>query len=161
MGLDTTHGCWHGGYISFMAWRQKLAEAAGIPLALMEGFYSDKMPNSPSVALRLIAEMDKMRRPGRETDWTIEVLQEAFKSFPLKWAMLAPDPLHILLCHSDCEGSIAAADCGPIADSLERLLPALPDKEAGGHIGNWRAKTQTFIDGLRLAASKGEDVEFH
>ena len=31
----------------------------------------------------------------------------------------------------------------------------------GGHIGNWRAKTRAFVDGLRLAASRGEDVEFH
>lgn len=26
MGLDTTHGCWHGSYGSFMAWRKWLHE---------------------------------------------------------------------------------------------------------------------------------------
>lgn len=88
MGLDTTHGCWHGAYSAFMRWREKLAEVAGLPpLMLMEGFY--------------------------------------------------------------------------LADRLAELLPKLPEGDGGGHIGHWREKTQTFIDGLRLAASRGEDVEFH
>lgn len=29
MGLDTSHGCWHGPYSSFMAWREKICEVAG------------------------------------------------------------------------------------------------------------------------------------
>src|SRR5947209_3916044 len=31
MGLDATHDCWHGTYLSFHGWRQKLAEVAGLP----------------------------------------------------------------------------------------------------------------------------------
>lgn len=30
MGLDTTHGCWHGPYSYFNEWRAAVAEAAGI-----------------------------------------------------------------------------------------------------------------------------------
>ena len=41
MGLDTTHDCWHGSYSAFAIWRKKLAEAANIPLDLMEGHFED------------------------------------------------------------------------------------------------------------------------
>lgn len=39
MGLDTSHGCWHGSYTYFAAWRCEIARAAGLPpLHRMEGF---------------------------------------------------------------------------------------------------------------------------
>ena len=44
---------------------------------------------------------------------------------------------------------------------LEKLIPLLPEEEAGGHIGIWKNKTQKFVDGLRLAYSKKENVEFY
>jgi hypothetical protein len=147
MGLDTTHDCWHGAYSAFMRWRTEIAHAAGLPpLDFMDGFW----------------EQGGYRDPLRDyaKEWP-ELAAVLYRSLPVRWDALKPDPLHILLSHSDCEGSIASADCGPIADSLERLLPALPEGDGGGHIGNWRAKTLTFIAGLRLAASRGEDVEFH
>ena len=78
------------------------------------------------------------------------------------WAKLGKDPLIILLNHSDCDGIIEAKDCAPLADRLEELLPALREAgDGGGHIGGYAEKTQQFIDGLRLAASEGEDVDFH
>lgn len=77
------------------------------------------------------------------------------------WDEFQADPLAKLLHHSDCDGSIAAADCGPIADRLAELVPLLPPGDGGGHIGDWRAKTESFINGLRRAAAAGEDVEFH
>jgi len=129
MGLDTSHGCWHGAYSAFHIWRQKIAEVAGLPpLEFMEGFYEGYPPKG---------------------------------GLPIKWECLKPTPLHELLNHSDCEGEIPAESCGPIADSLEQLLPLLPDEEDAGHIGNWRSKTQKFIDGLRIAACLGENVRFH
>lgn len=120
MGLDTSHGCWHGAYSAFGRWRGKLAEVAGLDLLSMEGF-------------------------GGE----------------MEWEALPPDPLHVLLNHSDCDGEIRWQDCGPLADRLSELLPLLPDGDAGGHIGFWREKTQQFIDGLREAFEAKEDVEFH
>lgn len=44
---------------------------------------------------------------------------------------------------------------------LKELLPLLLEGDGGGHIGDWREKTQTFIDGLMRAHEAGEDVEFH
>jgi len=77
------------------------------------------------------------------------------------WDRLPEDPLLVLLVHSDCDGHIAPREAAALAERLEELLPALPDGTGGGHIGDWRAKTQTFIDGIRQAARAGETVEFH
>lgn len=66
----------------------------------------------------------------------------------------ADDPLVTLLAHSDCEGDILSEHCSPLADRLESLLPALTTAE-------WGDETKRFIDGLRLAASRKENVNFH
>ena len=147
MGLDTTHGCWQGAYSAFMRWREKLCEVAGLPpLMLMECFF----------------ERGGYSDPFRAYAKDFDVLAESYyRCLPIRWEALKPDPLHILLNHSDCGGEIAALDCGPIADRLEQLLPLLPKGDSGGHIGDYRDKTQAFIDGLRLASSGGEAVEFH
>lgn len=78
------------------------------------------------------------------------------------WPHIPADPLLILLTHQDCEGVIHAEHCSALADALEKLLPELsklpPD---GGHIGDYKTKTQAFIAGLRKAAEANETVEFH
>lgn len=133
MGLDTTHDCWHGAYSAFGRWREKIAEVAGLPpLGLMEGFYT-----------RLADGIGK-----------------AYPTLPIKWEWLKPDPLHILLNHSDCDGEIDWRDCPSIADRLEELLPLLPEGNLA-HIENWRNRTTAFIKGLREAYNKRENVEFH
>lgn len=67
-------------------------------------------------------------------------------------------PINVLMNHSDCDGRIAAKDCGPLADALQSLLDQLPERALYDDI---RPATARFIAGLRSAASKGEDVEFH
>jgi hypothetical protein len=158
MGLDTTHDCWHGAYSAFSRWREKLAEAAELPpLALMDGFYRPPDPE----ALTWLAPAEGGPACGSHFGPHVFHWLEGFRDrLPLRWEALKPDPLHLLLNHSDCDGKLEAKDCAGIADSLERLLPAL-DGDGGGHIGLWRGKTQTFIDGLRRAAAAGEDVGFH
>lgn len=124
MGLDTTHGAWHGAYSAFMTWRRKIAELAELPpLDQMEG-YTDS-------------------------------------ANAIKWDNLTYSPLFILLTHSDCEGKIKWKDCKLIADELTKLLPKFPNEDAGGHIGYWKEKTQTFINGLLEAYNKKEHLEFH
>lgn len=148
MGLDTTHGCWHGAYSAFNRWRQELAKLAGLPpLDLMEGFYN------PITGLPTLYHIN-----GK----TIEChqLKRLDAQLPIKWDCLKPDALHELLNHSDCDGEIPWERCEAIADSLERLIPMMTG-ECGGHIGNWKDKTQAFVDGLRLAAKQHENVEFH
>ena len=146
MGLDTSHDAWHGAYSAFMRWRQKIAQAAGLPpLELMEGFF----------------EPDSYRDPFREYAKAWPDLAKAFYgSLPIKWECLRPDPLYVLLSHSDRDGEIVASDCGPIADRLEQLMPLLKG-DGGGHIGDYRDKTEQFIKGLRKASKAGEPLDFH
>lgn len=142
MGLDTTHDAWHGAYSSFSRWRDKLCEIAGYELYDRTGYPGGKMT--------LI-------------DWGLWK-EENFYDPPYIPCRLdgTPDPLLLLICHSDCEGKIRSEFLDPLAKRLEELLPELEKQpDDGGHIGNWSSKTRQFILGCRAAASKGEDLEFH
>lgn len=151
MGLDTTHDAWHGAYSAFMRWRQEIAKVAGLPpLMLMEGFYKSNDP-----IFDPMWSMDKGSR-SENPDPTLAALKQ---QLPIRWDCLKPSPLHILLYHSDCEGDIPWEDCQPIASALSELLPKI-EGEGGGHIGNYKQKTQQFIDGLLRAAAAKEDLIF-
>lgn len=133
MGLDTTHDCWHGAYSSFMRWRRMLAKAAGLPpLGLMEGFWTSPRDSltsgGDSIHVQVAVSWLRVDRPGSDI---AEALLSLFDDFPIRWEALKPDPLHLLLYHSDCDGEIASSDCIPIAESLERLLPLLPEGGIG------------------------------
>jgi hypothetical protein len=149
MGLDTSHGAWSGGYGSFNNWREQIAETAGFPpLELMEGFYA---PNHNPFIL-----VDNLLK-NNSAPYSYETLK---KRLPIKWDFFKQHPLYELLSHSDCDGDISPEECKRIADGLTELLPLLPDGEGGGHIGNWREKTQTFIDGCMEAYNAKEHLLF-
>lgn len=138
MGLDVSHDCWRGAYSAFTRWRNELSTVAGYGVAVPDGGFFEL----PAI------------------DW--EDIQSGRHGDTLNgdWKQTPSDPLLILLAHYDCEGHILARDCAPLADRLAELLPLLPNEEASGHIGHWHTKTQAFIDGLRMAAERGEVVEF-
>jgi hypothetical protein len=182
MGLDTTHGCWNGAYSAFMRWRQEIARVAGIPLMLMDSFWGiNPYFNGMDERLKRLSMPSAFRQSDtggftatretlleaiapvlqRDPDLVAmqSVLEELQPWLPLRWEQLRPDILHVLLNHSDCEGSIAWKDCKPLADRLTELLPLLRG-DGGGHVGSYAVKTQTFIDGLLLADQLHEDVEF-
>lgn len=140
MGLDTSHGCWHGAYSAFNRWRNRIAEAAGYEVA----------------EIRQPGDLTSYAAPTVLIDWG----HVEDKNYGGEWDETPTDPLIVLIAHSDCDGYIYPAQAGPLADRLEELLPLLPDGEGGGHIGNWRDKTQQFIAGLRLAVAAGEAVKF-
>lgn len=141
MGLDTSHGCFHGAYSSFQRWRDKLAETADYT------FYPGDGP------ARFMIDWGNIETTiGRD-------LFGEWKSIPVR-PDGTPDPLIILLAHSDCEGKIQAKFTSALADRLEELVPLLGDEDGGGHVGSYADKTRTFIAGLRLAAENNEDVEF-
>ena len=152
MGLDISHGAWHGAYSAFTRWRTEIARLAGIKLSLMEGFYGFAGGSS----------WDDVTK-GKDLDSHFPFgyyFKEIHPLLPLKWDSLKPDPLHVLLDHSDCDGDISPFNAAKIADRLQELLPLLPSGDAGGHIGNWRDKTTEFITGCRLAASNNEPLHF-
>lgn len=141
MGLDTSHDCWHGAYSAFNRWRDKLAEVAGFEFG----------------------RSAQDERPLALIDWghiTMNNIAGEWGSMPCR-PDGTPEPLILLLAHSDCDGVLLSRFCAPLADRLAELLPLLPEEADGGHIGAWAAKTQQFIDGLREAATAGEDVDFH
>lgn len=143
MGLDTTHDCWHGAYSAFSRWREKLAEVAGYD----------------------IVTLDLQHDHGRTMtciDWGLWP-ESAYYDPPYVPCRLdgTPDPLLLLIMHSDCEGKIRHEFLGQLAKRLEELLPQLEGQDGGGHIGDYGDKTRSFIEGLRLADSRGEDVEFY
>ena len=151
MGLDISHDAWHGAYSAFMTWRRKIAELSGLPpLDLMEGFYDPLPPNSRSLPSLY---------PGMVSEYS-HTLKSLDERLPIKWDCLKPSPLHELLYHSDSDGTIGYAKANLIANELEKLLPLFPNEDAGGHIGNWKDKTQKFIDGCRLAYSRKEKLKF-
>lgn len=140
MGLDTSHDCWHGAYSAFNRWRDKLAEVAGFE----------------------IGRSANDERPLVLIDWgriTMDNIAGEWAEMPCR-PDGAPDPLILLIAHSDCDGRLPSRFCTPLADRLAEILPLLPKESGGGHIGEWSAKTQQFIDGLRRAATAGEDVDF-
>lgn len=135
MGLDTSHDCWSGSYNAFGVWRHAIARAAGIPLALMAGFYDG---------------------PTMCTSKCKDGVRCWHNALPLPWEMWGNEALVALLCHSDCDGVLAADDCGPLAQALEELLPTLEEEEEEWVV----AAARRFIAGLRRAVAAGEAVEF-
>lgn len=158
MGLDTTHECWHGSCSAFNRWRDKLAAVAGYTFHVqVEGRdWNDPVRQPGFITGRLLVDVD-----WGNIEATIG--RDLFG----KWEKIpvrpdgTPDPLIILMAHSDCEGILQKEFLTPIADRLEELLPLLADEEGGGHIGLYADKTRQFIKGLRLAAKRNENVGFH
>lgn len=152
MGLDTSHDCWHGAYSAFLRWRSKVAEVVGLPpLRLMEGFFERGSYTDP-----LRREADFLKSLN-----CLDSEDSLYAGLPIRWDALKPDPLYTLLNHSDYDGEIVHLNCKPLADRLREILPLMPDGDGGGHIGDWRKKTQAFIDGLMLAHERGEAVGFY
>lgn len=135
MGLDTTHDCWHGAYSAFSRWRNKLAEVAGYKL---EKHGDPPIFDGPAIDWNAITELNVQGH----------------------WNETPEDALLVIFAHSDCDGVIFPEQALPLAERLEELLPLL-EEDGGGHIGSYKDKTQEFIDGLRLAASRDEVVQFH
>ena len=80
----------------------------------------------------------------------------------MKWSALKPDPLWVLLNHSDCEGEIELKDCRPLATRLRELAAQFePGEDAGGHLPGMREACLTFAEGLERADAAGENVKFH
>lgn len=152
MGLDISHDTWNGAYSAFMRWRREICNAAGLPpLELMEGYWQNDQPVTGNPFWR---QYDEDKRLGYNHDTSI------WNRMPIKWECLKPSPLHELLYHSDCDGTIAWQNCKAIAGELKKVLKHLPNINAGGHVGNLHDTTNKFIKGLMRAYKSREDLVF-
>jgi hypothetical protein len=155
MGLDTSHGCWHGPYSAFSRWRVALQAAAGWPL--------DEVADPPFTFIE-----------SRVINWA--ALNDG--NFEGRWESIPEDPLIVLIAHSDCSGLIPVPALIPLAERLEGLaakmgptdgqktdewLAAFDHRErpARANYDGERAATLRFAAGLRIAAAANEPVEFH
>lgn len=158
MGLDTTHDCWHGPYSSFMRWRLEIAHVVGVPLGLMEGFYTISLSGS---ALNWAAPRDGGSLCGSHYGPELLRYIETVKEWlPISFDALKPDPIHVLLNHSDCEDDIAVENLIPLAERLEEIAPQLGNTPAWHRGETAQAKALQFAKGLREAAAAGEPVVF-
>lgn len=136
MGLDTSHDAWHGAYSAFTRWRRAVAAAGGYTVRDEPGGYVDLDWGGVQAVIG----------DDLTGDWpSVPVRPDG-----------TPDPLLVLLAHSDCDGDIQVDMLKPLADRLEEILPLLNGN------GDYRegATTASFIAGLRLAAARGERLEF-
>lgn len=68
MGLDTTHGAWHGSYSTFNEWRTLVARAAGFPpLGEMYGFGGSRRWEDTIGDRRLVPLLDHSDCDGELT----------------------------------------------------------------------------------------------
>jgi hypothetical protein len=138
MGLDTTHGCWHGSYTGFNCWRNELARAAGYKL------------REPDIAEGIVSPLPDLHWDAFED-----------KNYQGEWdAPPGDDPLLFLLAHSDCDGVIHPEHGIHLARRLEHLVPLLQAANEARDAEWMSEMTRRFIKGLREAAAAGEDVKF-
>ena len=91
------------------------------------------------LAAKIGIDLDSME--GFVPDWKKDVV-------PIPWDSLPPHPLHILINHSDCDGSIHWRKAKRLAEALEALEPT-----------PWSAAGQ-FAKGLRRAYAEKKSVLF-
>lgn len=142
MGLDVSHDAWHGGYGLFHLWRQCLANAYGVPLELMEGFWDVKRLSQPDV-IKYFTEFPK-------------------PPLPISWdAVKVPEAVKELLHHSDCDGEIDAKTCGELAKELKRILPKITSLFPRWTDADVKDLTKKFADGCEAAFKANEPLDFH
>ena len=151
MGLETTHGAYCGGYISFNWFRKCVCHALG-PDASHPPHY---LKNASGEFAR-----DRFDHFVRD-----ESLEEEKIYLPDAVTRETSPGLWEFLTHSDCDGEISPEMCTRVADELEALLPAIESLNwtPGGHNardGSYANVARRFIAGCRAAASANEPLEF-
>lgn len=152
MSLTITHGCWNGSATDFGEWRNVVAETVGYALEEHYEVYGGKV----------YGFMQPRVNRSRLTD------DNAYGD----WKKTPSDPLVVLFYHHDYTGFIHPEQAIPLANRLESIIDRLPEQYVAEPTGDfwfdlnpnkgldYKELTRKFVDGLRLAASKGESVEF-
>ncbi len=163
MGLDTSHNAWHGPYSAFNNFRRQLAKHYGIPLDLMQGFYT-----GDNGELGNVMTYPFYFAKQRLMDIEFSPIKRVEEYLPLKWEDFKPNAIHELLYHSDCEGYINWTSCGKIAKELNKLLSKLDKDEVKKPVEPQRAMyngfyeaVKQFANGCQLAFDSKERLEFH
>ena len=143
MGLDTTHGAFHGAYSAFNRFRQVIAEAAG-------GSY-------PPHKTPLIIGGEEVTNPD-DGMWYVPDWDEF---------QIAHPGLSAFFVSNDCEGQFSPETCKQMADEIEALLPEIKFVAsrhiAAGHLerdGGYVKVAERYIAGCRAAHAANEALEY-
>jgi hypothetical protein len=161
MGLDIgsedgQRVIFHGAYSAFMRFRSQVAFALGAKefhkvyggWALPQVLTKD---NAMSGMALLMQRMEAMSCVSENKEYLEE--RAALKQSN-------PD-IFILLDHSDCDGHWTPQECKKVATLLKTALPELCKlPKDGGHIGDWKTKTELFIEGLEYCVQNNQRAEF-
>ncbi len=131
MGLDTTHNCWHGPYGAFARFRIRIAHAVG-----------ETVTDDERAELELWYRDDFARGIGADGVWD--------ENEPR-------DPVYVILCHADNEGTIYHRHTRPLADRLDGIRLNLVNEPSANYFAS---ELLTFANGLRRAHDAVEDVHF-
>ena len=137
MGLDTTHGCWHGAYSAFNRFRRAVAASLGADWDVCHG-------------RKYAGETGEINRWPEH--WTTTRVRDALLDH---YSIDENDPILVLLAHSDCDGTIGPFEAGLLADRLEELEDKIEWEAYHG------STVKGFIEGLRQARTDWVPVLFH
>lgn len=144
MGLSVSHDAFHGAYSSFARFREAIGVAAGFTYR-----------KSASGLGYSAAEIDW----DSYTEWNFYGMWD---EMPINPITKQPDPLMMLLVHSDCEGFLWRGILDELEARLKGLLPILEKFSAGhGHLPNYAEGVRRFILGCQAACEEGDNLEFH
>ena len=136
MGLDCSHGAFHGAYSSFNRFRKALAEACG----------GSSPPHAPG------AMFDGQLIGPDDWFWDDEVVPVEHHA-----GLLA------IMEHSDCEGELTPDQCAAVSGFLRWAAPRMTT-EASGHLlraGHTMGDVALrFADGCDRAVAAGESLTF-
>lgn len=148
MGLDTSHGCWHGSYGSFDHFRTALAAAIGIDLHDMQGFVEDGLctPWMDPADEPLVYLLDHSDCEGEIAVKALAPLAKRLREVAPMMCAAMPFAAGWRAARRSMRGS------SPVEDSGDRFAEPL--------MARWRAAAIQFAEGCEEAAAKGEPVEF-
>lgn len=143
MGLDFSHCDAHWSYSGFNRFRVRLAAEAGIALNCTEGFAYSYIRQTTYEEVNIYGG---------------DVLDRNFMDLigiqpVIKWDKVKDDIVP-LLNHSDCDGILTSEECRKVAPRLRELVKDWPDNDYD------KQKALELADGMELAASRNENLEF-
>lgn len=146
-------------YSGFYGFRKRLADAAGIDLTKMFGYYSFDVEKAKA------AGWQEFRRLAMEEGSTEKV----------SWSTIS-DPIATFLAHSDCEGKLSPKACAIIFPRLRELMKDWPKMVTIHPTKEWtdqgydkemtfpdhdKAQGESLADGMEEAVKVGKPLEYH
>jgi hypothetical protein len=155
MGLDLFSDdgkveIFHGAYPAFSRWRAEIARLHGAKeYAWMYGPHKWDLTKTED-------------RAQSELHCKYYLKPDEHEAFHTEWKQIEgkQPALFALISHPDDSGSWTPEECKQVLTCLEPILEKLPKEDDWGHIGNWKATTQKFIDGLKYCVAHEQRAVF-